>query len=346
MGPEAPGRADIEEIRKAADQAASLTRQLLSFTRKQAPCRVSMDLNQTVKTVVQMLRRLIGEDIELAVSLENDLGPLKADPGQMAQVLINIALNARDAMPHGGRLSITTANSLPSRELLQRHPGLKPGPAVVLSVGDTGSGMSAQVLQHLFEPFFTTKDSGRGTGLGLSSALDIVKQHGGEIVVESQLGQGSRFDVFLPQSATQEKPAPATAPAARRTASGVETVLLVEDDEMVLELSRRMLQAGGYRVLAARSAPEAERCLCETGCAVDLLVADVVLPGLNGRELALRLTARMPGLRVLFVSGYSDDTLSQHGVLEPGGALLSKPFSLEEFAAKVREILDSAPPPR
>ncbi|MBI5239521.1 MAG: response regulator [Elusimicrobia bacterium] len=332
-------RDDAEEILKAADQAASLTRQLLAFGHKQPQGPVVCDLNQTVQDMAKMLRRLLGEDISLTTTLDPALGLLRAAPGQLVQVIANLAVNARDAMPQGGRLAIATAEAALPPEFFQAHPDLRPGPYVLLSVSDSGQGMDAGVLPRIFEPFFTTQDRGRGTGLGLSLVRDIVRQHGGEILVHSEPGAGSRFEVYLPRAEQAERPA--AAPSAGRPSPGTETVLLVEDDEMVRRLACRMLQAGGYRVLAARDADEAVRRLQEAGETAHLLLADVVLPGLDGRELARRLLARLPGLKVLFISGYNDDTLLRHGVRGSDAALLLKPFTQETLTAKVREVLDS-----
>jgi len=287
----------------------------------------------------RMLRRLIGEHIALGTALAPDLGRVRADPNQLEQVLVNLAVNARDAMPGGGKLSIETANVDLDDTFAQAHLGAVPGPYAMVAVTDTGSGMDATVRAHLFEPFFTTKDVGKGTGLGLATVYGIVKQSGGYISVYSEPGRGSSFKVYLPRIET-----PASAPAVTPkggAARGSETILVVEDEPAVLTLSRRALEAQGYVVLAAGDGADALRVVERHGGTIHLLLTDVVMPGISGRELADRLATRRPGLRVLYMSGYPGDAVVQHGSLPSGSAFLQKPFSPDGLARKVRDVLDA-----
>jgi len=332
-------RGDVEEIRKASERAASLTRQLLAYSRRQMLQPVVLDLNVVVAEMDKMLRRLIGEHIALATVLAPDLGRVRADPNQIEQVIVNLAINARDAMPNGGKLTIETANVDLDDAFTQSHLGSVPGPYAMVAVTDTGSGMDAAIRAHLFEPFFTTKDVGKGTGLGLATAYGIVKQSGGYISVYSEPGRGSSFKIYLPRI---------TAPtgdggAAPRSGPkrGTETVLVVEDEPAVLSLSRRALEALGYVVLAATDAPAAMRIVERHGGTIHLLLTDVVMPGLSGQELADQLASRRPGIRVLYMSGYPGDAVVQHGTLPSGSAFLQKPFSPDHLARKVRDVLDA-----
>src|SRR5437867_6763657 len=318
-------RGDVEEIRKASERAASLTRQLLAYSRRQMLQPEVLDLNVVVAEMDKMLRRLIGEHIALATVLAPDLGRVKADPNQLEQVIVNLAVNARDAMPEGGKLTIETANVDLDEVFAQAHLGSVPGAYAMLAVTDTGSGMDATVRAHLFEPFFTTKAVGKGTGLGLATVYGIVKQSDGSLSAHSEPGHGSSFKIYLPRIAT-----PAGAPAGPqrgRPARGNETVLVVEDEPAVLTLSRRALEAQGYVVLAASDATAALRVVERHGGTIHILVTDVVMPGLSGRELADKLAAQRPGIRVLYMSGYPGDAVVQHGSLPAGSAFLEKPFS-------------------
>ena len=330
-------QADVNEIAKAADHAASLTRQLLDFSHSRPAEPEACDVNGLVTELSQMLRRLVREDIQFSLDLAPDLSPARVTPCHLAQILVNLVVNARDAMPEGGTLSIATAETEAPAELSREGPAQLPGPCVRLSVSDTGEGMDQETLRRLFDPFFTTKGRGGGTGLGLATVRDIVRQQGGDILVRSEPGAGSRFDVVLPRAKAIVPQAPAG--PGPRPAGGIETILLVEDDESVLKMADRQLQASGYRVLTARDADEALRRLDEADGPVHLLVTDVVLPGISGPGLAQRLAARIPGLKVLFLSGYQDETLARHGFLGEDPALLSKPFSHEALARKVREAL-------
>jgi len=332
-------RGDVEEIRKASERAASLTRQLLAYSRRQMLQPEVLDLNVVVAEMDRMLRRLIGEHIALVAVLASDLGRVRADPNQIEQVIVNLAVNARDAMRDGGKLTIETANVDLDEAFAQVHLGSVPGPYALLSVTDSGVGMDASVRAHLFEPFFTTKEVGKGTGLGLATVYGIVKQSGGYISVFSEPGRGSSFRIYLPRlDSTADKPA---TPQRGGPARGSETILVVEDEPAVLALSQRALEAQGYVVLAASDAAAALRVVERHGGTIHLLLTDVVMPGLSGRELADRLRAQRPGIRVLYMSGYPGDAVVQHGTLPSGSAFLQKPFSPDGLARKVRDVLDA-----
>ena len=332
-------RGDVEEIRKASERAASLTRQLLAYSRRQMLQPEVLNLNGVVAEMDKMLRRLIGEHIALVTVLAPDLGHVRADPNQLEQVIVNLAVNARDAMAQGGTLTIETANVDLDATYAQTHLGSVPGPYTMLAVTDTGVGMDAGVRAHLFEPFFTTKEVGRGTGLGLATVYGIVKQSDGYISVYSEVGRGSSFKIYLPRIATPSD-AP-VGPQRGRPARGNETVLVVEDEPAVLTLSRRALETQGYVVLAASDATAALRIVERHGGTIHLLVTDVVMPGLSGRELADKLAAQRPGIRVLYMSGYPGDAVVEHGSLPAGSAFLQKPFSPDSLARKVRDVLDA-----
>ncbi len=332
-------RGDVEEIRKASERAASLTRQLLAYSRRQMLQPVVLDLNVVVAEMDKLLRRLIGEHIALVTVLAPDLGRVKADPNQLEQVIVNLAVNARDAMPEGGKLTIETANVDLDEGFAQAHLGSVPGAYAMLAVTDTGSGMDATVRAHLFEPFFTTKEVGKGTGLGLATVYGIVKQSDGYISVYSEPGHGSSFKIYLPRIATPARAA--AGPQKGGPARGTETVLVVEDEPAVLSLSRRALEAQGYVVLAASDAAAALRVVERHGGMIHLLLTDVVMPGLSGRELADQLAGQRPGIRVLYMSGYPGDAVVQHGTLPTGSAFLQKPFSPDGLARKVRDVLDA-----
>jgi len=342
LAPEAPEREDLEEIRKAAKRAGDLTRQLLAFSRQQVLTPQVLDLNVLVANMEKLLRRLIGEDIELRTAPARDLAAVKADPSQLEQVIVNLAVNARDAMPQGGRLTIETANVELDQAYAEQHFPAQPGSYVLLAVSDTGTGMDAATMSRIFEPFFTTKETGKGTGLGLATVYGVVKQSGGYIWVYSEPGQGTSFKVYLPR--VTEAPEPTRpGPAAAAPLRGSETVLLVEDDEMVRTLTRRMLEARGYTVLSASRGEDALGVVERHDGPIDLLVTDVVMPGMSGRAVAQRLLELRPGLKVLYLSGYTDDAIVRHGMLEPGIAFLQKPFSADALARKVREVLDARP---
>jgi two-component system cell cycle sensor histidine kinase/response regulator CckA len=291
-----------------------------------------------VADVEPMLRRLIGEHIDLSVALDSRLGTVRADPSQFETVVVNLAVNARDAMPGGGRLTIETSNVDLDGSYASEHVDVTPGGYVLLAVSDTGAGMDPATRDRVFEPFFTTKEPGRGTGLGLATVYGIVKQSGGHATVYSEPGRGTAFKIYLPRAEAPAAEAAEVPPAAPR--GGTETILLVEDDEVVRALVREMLERHGYSVIEAGSGAEALRLCGRGGTAVDLVVTDVVMPGMSGSELAEQLSALYPGIRVLHTSGYTDEAFVQHGVLLVGAAFLQKPFSMHALATKVREVLE------
>jgi two-component system, cell cycle sensor histidine kinase and response regulator CckA len=331
-------RTGLEQIRRAADRAASLTQQLLAFSRKQVLQPKVLDLNEAVADVQKMLARVIGEDIELEARLHPSLMPVKADPGQMEQVLMNLAINARDAMPQGGRLTMETANlEIPAEQ--GRDLELAPGRYVMLRVSDTGHGMDPATLAHIFEPFFTTKPRGKGTGLGLATVYGIVKQSGGNILAESNPGHGSVFRIYLPAETgmihrlSERK-------ASAKIAGGSETILIAEDESDLRELTRIFLQDYGYRVIEAASGEQAIQAAEMFAEPIHLLLTDVIMPGISGRQLAERIVSRRPQTKIIYMTGYTDDMVVQHKVLEPGVRLLQKPFTRAELALKVRATLD------
>jgi signal transduction histidine kinase len=334
-----PMHADVEEIARAATRAASLTRQLLTFSRKQVVQPQVLDLARVVTGMEPMLRRLIGEDVDLAASVE-PVHPVVADEGEVEQVLINLVVNARDAMPQGGRLRVDVSNAVVDDALCQRHPTLRPGEYVQLTVTDSGMGMTTETMARAFEPFFTTKEPGRGTGLGLSTVYGIVKQIGGAITVDSQPGNGTVFCVYLPISRGAQPRVSAGVERRTQVASG-ETILLVEDEESVRRLARRVLEAQGYTVLAASNGEDALRLAADYAGVIDLLVSDVVMPELGGRVLAERLSVARPDIQILFMSGYTDDEILRRGLLERGHRLLQKPFTGSVLAHEVRSVLDA-----
>ena len=334
---EDPLRRDVELIQATTQKAAALTQQLLAFSRKQLMQPKVLDLNTRVSAMEQMLRRLIGEDIEVVTELAPDLWRVEADPAQVDQVIMNLAVNARDAMTGGGRLALRTANARIGPTAPGRADAIPPGDYAVLSVADTGIGMTAETLARVFEPFFTTKEMGKGTGLGLSTVYGIVTQSGGHIAVESEPGRGTTFTVHLPRVQKHEAAAPA---AAGRPARGRETVLLVEDEAEVRDLARDILEMQGYTVLASAAPADAERVCRERAGLIHLLLTDVVMPGMSGRALAERLLDRRPAMKVLYMSGYDDAAIVKHGVLDPGVMFLPKPFSAADLAGKVRDVLD------
>jgi signal transduction histidine kinase/CheY-like chemotaxis protein len=330
----------VEQIQKAAERAATLTRQLLAFSRKQLLQPRVVDLNTIARDMERMLLRLIGEDIRLVTSFTPDLWPVRADPAQIEQVILNLAVNARDAMPAGGTLAIRTSHADLDPAFVSGHPGSSPGPHAVLTVGDTGHGMDEATLSHVFEPFFTTKPAGRGTGLGLAMIYGIVKQSGGYVSAESGPGQGTTFTVYLPRAeAGRADPAPPTEPAS--LPRGTETVLLVEDEASLRGVIRETLQGAGYRVLESGSAEEALKVAAAHAGEIHLLLTDVVMPGASGEKLDAQLRAARPKVRVIFMSGYTDDAISRHGVLEPGRHFLQKPFAADVLVREVRRALDA-----
>jgi two-component system, cell cycle sensor histidine kinase and response regulator CckA len=330
----------IQAIHQATERATSVTRQLLAFSRKQMLELKVVDINAIVIEMERLLRPLIGENVELETRLTRDLGRTRADAGQIEQVMMNLVVNSKDAMPGGGRITIQTENAhLHKDELSREHPYIHPGSYVVLSVSDNGHGMDKETQARIFEPFFTTKEKGKGTGLGLSTVYGIVKQSGGYILVDSQVGQGTSFRIYLPRV---EEAAEITGPVQVRQApkGGCETVLLVEDEESVRQLVRELLEAQGYQILEAENGEEALR-IAGTHSEIDLLITDVVMPGMSGRELSARLCASHPHTKLLYLSGYTEDAIVHEGALDPGTAFLQKPFTLQTLSRKVREVLGS-----
>ncbi len=328
------------QIRSAAERAASITRQLLAFSRKQVLSPRVLNLNDTVLNLDSLLRRLIGEDIEVIASPAMDLGSVKTDPGQIEQVIMNLALNARDAMPHGGKLTLETANVDLDESYSVEHQPINPGRYVMLAVSDTGTGMSPEVQARIFEPFFTTKEVGKGTGLGLSTVYGIVKQSGGFIWVYSEVGHGSTFKIYLPRV---DQPAD-SAGAERRTKDvlrGSETILLVEDDSQLRQLASAVLSHCGYKVLVATGPDEGLAIAKANHQNIHLMITDVVMPGMNGRQLAEKVLQVAPSMKVLYISGYTNNAIVHYGVLDPGLWFLPKPFSLAALMGKVREVLDA-----
>ncbi|HUI53748.1 MAG TPA: PAS domain S-box protein [Bryobacteraceae bacterium] len=333
-----PLRGYAEEILKAADRAGALTNQLLAFSRRQIMQPRVINLNSVITQTEKMLRRLIGEDVELQFSLDADIGNIKADPGHVEQAIVNLAVNARDAMPLGGRLTIETANVFLDETYAKTHMGVKPGSFVMVAVSDTGHGMDAETRRRIFEPFFTTKEKGKGTGLGLATVYGIVKQTGGDIWVYSEPGQGTTFKLYFPRVAEQVTES-SDGSGAPEKQSGGETILVVEDEKSVRDLTVRILRQLGYTILTAASGAEAlEISQAHTGT-IHLLLTDVVMPNMSGRQLADALTQNRPDTKVLFLSGYTENTVVHHGVLDAGVDFLPKPFTRENLAQKLRDVL-------
>jgi PAS domain S-box-containing protein len=333
-----------KEIANAAERATSLTRQLLAFSRKQMLAPKVLDLNGIVTENLKMLQRVIGEDIELVMTPEANLQPVKADPGQIEQVIMNLAVNARDAMPHGGKLTIETANVSLDENYARFHAPLKPGQYVMLAISDTGLGMDSDTQSQIFEPFFTTKGA-KGTGLGLSTVYGIIKQSEGYIWVYSERGKGTTFKIYLPQVTATGEPVPLEpAVDADKVESTREVILLVEDESTLRGLVRHYLENQGYTVLEAHSAAAALRAASYYSGPIHLLLTDVIMPGMNGRELAQQLSATRPDTKVLFMSGYTENVIGHNGTLDPGVNLLQKPFTLPALKSRVREVLDTALP--
>jgi two-component system cell cycle sensor histidine kinase/response regulator CckA len=342
VGETEPLRADLLEVKKSAERAAALTRQLLAFSRKQVLQPVPLSLNQVAEGIEKMLRRILGEDIDFRLALAPDLGVARADPGQMDQVLMNLVVNARDAMPRGGKLTLETSNVELDEEYAAQHLGVRPGPYVRLAVSDTGSGMDPKILERVFEPFFTTKEKGKGTGLGLPMVYGIVKQSEGHISVYSEPGKGTSFKIYLPRDLSAKAAATTRTAAAPMLTQGTETILVVEDEEALIRVAMRSLGQAGYTVLTAGDGEEALRTAAAHPGTIHLLATDVVMPRMGGRALATELSKTRPGLKILYMSGYTDDAIIHHGVLEHGTNFLAKPFTAVDLARKVREALDRA----
>jgi len=339
MKEESPLRKEVEEIKRAGDRAATLTRQLLAFSRQQVLQPKVLDLNEVVSHMDMMLRRLIGEDVEFRTVLGTDLRSVKADPGQIEQVVMNLVVNARDAMPGGGKLTIETSNVFLDEEYSHVHPPVQPGPYVMLAISDTGVGMDEETASKIFEPFFTTKERGKGTGLGLSTVYGIVKQSGGFIWVYSEPGKGSTFKVYFPRTEDRREVPDKGDPPVEDLRGG-KTVLVVEDEESIRELAITILGQYGYAVLSAGDGEEALRIAGEHQGEVSLLLTDVVMPRMGGRELYERLRQLRPGIKVLYMSGYTDNAIVHQGVLDPGIAFLQKPCSPISMVRKVKDVLE------
>ena len=334
-------RGQVEKIREAAKKASQVSRQLLAFSRKQVLEPRVLELNKLLTDVAKMLLRLLGEDVELVIHVDPKLGRIRADSGQLEQVILNLAVNARDAMPKGGRLVLETANADLDVTYAQPHAPLVAGSYVMLAVSDNGSGMDHETQAHIFEPFFTTKEKGKGTGLGLATVYGIVKQSGGYIWVYSEPGAGTTFKVYLPR--VDEAPtAPRPQPRLEEAVPATESILLVEDEEDLRHVIRGFLEKLGYQVLEAKDATEALKISAEHPSPIHLMVTDMIMPGMRGRELAGRFASSRPQMKVLYISGYTDGSIVQHGELQAGSAFLGKPFGSEALARKVRELLDGA----
>ncbi len=333
---------DLKEIQKAANRSADITNQLLAFARKQTISPRQLDLNDTVESMLNMLRRLIGENIELAWQPASHIWPVKMDPSQIDQILANLCINARDAIDGVGKLTIETGRKSFDEEYCKKHSGFIPGDFVLLAVSDNGCGMDKDTLENLFEPFFTTKEVGKGTGLGLATVYGIVKQNNGFINVYSEPGQGSTFNIYLPRFSADEDVDKAV-PEKKAAAGGTETILLVEDEPTILRMTRMMLERKGYSVLPAATPGEAIDLAKTHADKIHLLMTDVVMPEMNGRDLAGQLITLYPEIKLLFMSGYTADVIAHQGVLDDGVAFIQKPFSMADMTEKMREVLDMAP---
>jgi signal transduction histidine kinase/CheY-like chemotaxis protein len=335
--------ADLDEIRKAADHAARLVRQLVGFSRKQMLTPQALDLNNVISELGRMLRRVIGEDVQLKIVAAPELGRARLDPGQVEQLVMNLAVNGRHAMPKGGMLTIATANTVLDEQFVGRHPGMLPGRYVELRVADTGCGMPPDVLARVFEPFFTTKPQGQGTGLGLSTVYDVVKQSGGYVTIESEPGVGTTVTSYFPS--VDDPIEASTTEATEPSLDGNETILLVEDDVAIRELAGKVLDSYGYTVLAAQDVAEAIALGTDHAGPIHLLLSDVVMPDLSGPDLAQRLVRRRPALRVLYMSGFSNYRATHLGGISKQAGFISKPFTPEALASRVRQVLDRGAAP-
>jgi two-component system cell cycle sensor histidine kinase/response regulator CckA len=342
IGPDKPIGRDLLEIKAAAERAAVLTRHLLAFSRKQVLVMAAIDLSEMVRSLAPLLRRVLGEQITIVTALADGVDAVMADAAQLEHVLVNLVVNARDAMPHGGTLRIGTRNTPLDEPYAQTHPGATPGVYVALTVSDTGIGMTSEVQARIFEPFFTTKEVGRGTGLGLAAVFGTVKQLNGYIDVVSTVGHGTTFTIYLPTTAH----APVAQPRAVMVGSpvGSETILLVEDEQSVRAFVKLVLQRFGYRVLEADSGEVALKVLREYTDPIHLLLTDVVLPRMEGQQLAARALEERPDMRLLYMSGYADRLADMEGVLAPGVQLLAKPFTAQALLTKTRELLGRVQP--
>jgi CheY-like chemotaxis protein len=336
---ESPIFEQVQQIKEAGRRAGSLTRQLLAFSRKQIMQPVILNVNRLIKDMEKMLRRLIGENIDFISIYDKSLRTIKADPGQVEQVILNLVVNARDAMPDGGRLTIETSNVQLTDSYVNIHQGAAPGWYVMIAVSDNGTGMKPEIKDHIFEPFFTTKEQGKGTGLGLSTVYGIVKQSGGSIWVYSEPELGTTFKIYFPQIEPDET-TDVHKLHAEKTLSGKETILITEDEDFVRNLVLSGLQEYGYKILSARNRLEALQIAEEQTDKIDLLLTDVVMPGGSGGELANEISAKFPNIKILFMSGYTDESIVQHGMLSEGTNFIQKPFSIESLVEKIRTVLD------
>ena len=339
LGPESPHRDDLDEVILAAQKAMAVTKQLLAFGRRQVFAPRVLNINDVIAGMKKLLQRLLGEDVEVATLFDPNLGYSRVDPGSIEQVILNLGLNARDSMPKGGRITLRTANTEIRRDNVTQTMKMPPGPYVTLTITDEGAGISPEIMPHIFEPFFTTKGDGKGTGLGLASVYGIVKQLGGEIAVRSALGQGTTFTIYLPRReamAAEER----RAPNSRIAREGSETILVAEDEEIVRKVVVRALRKKGYTVMEAARGKEAARISDTHAGPIHLLLTDVVMPGMSGRELAESMLQKRPGLAILYMSGYEKEIIAQRGILERGMDLIEKSFSAEGLCHKVREVLD------
>jgi two-component system cell cycle sensor histidine kinase/response regulator CckA len=338
FGPDNPLRQELNEILTAAIKASSLTRQLLAFSRKQVLQPRVLDLNALVTQAAELLRPALGDDIRLFLDLDSNLGRVKADVAQMEQVIMNLVFNARDAMPDGGKLTIQTVNSLLDENWARRYPEIRPGPYVVLAVHDRGHGMDEETQLHIFEPFFTTKERDTGTGLGLATVYGTVIQSGGCVTVLSKLGEGTTIQIYLPrvEETIEVVEKPKALPGSLR---GNETILVVEDDDAVRRMTRMFLELKGYTVVEAKNAADAIQFIeCNKG-SIEMVLTDVAMPGMKGGELVERLVKLRSGLKVLYMSAYTEDAAINSGILGPGSAFIEKPFNADELACKVRDVL-------
>jgi signal transduction histidine kinase/CheY-like chemotaxis protein len=347
LGAEPHLRGPAQEISSAAERASSLTRQLLAFSRKQMLAPRIVNLNDVATENIKMLTRMIGEDVDLVMVPAPNLWPIRADAGQIDQVIMNLAVNARDAMPTGGKLTIETSNVTLDDEYARFHAPLRPGDYVMIAISDTGNGMDSDTQSHIFEPFFTTKGT-KGTGLGLSTVYGIVKQSGGYIWVYSEVGRGTTFKIYLPRVASIGEPAAQVAAAPveyRKVEPGTETILLVEDEANLRYLARQYLEKQGYKVIEAADGAVAMQIAVAHEAMIHLLLTDVIMPGMNGRELAQRISEIRPNVKILYMSGYTENVIGHNGMLDAGIRLLQKPFNLRDLKSKVREVLDASPTP-